>query len=195
MSRTFTINSTGDCSPCCRQVGSSCCEYPDGFIPLSDPTTVKYPRSDLPDALDVWIDGAYAFELTLNAPVTPDTFWLYSWTGGYYFCMMGQGWTTIGFPSGGGPSSCLIGALNFVTPGHTTVIKDQFLATYSVTDGIITDTVTRLSDTSCTWQGSYFTLRYNSATYKWTVSGPTSGAKNPPQNTPVGAYTNGITVS
>jgi hypothetical protein len=88
-------------------------------------------------------------------------------------------------------AGCLIG--NY-SPSPVAV-EDLFSDTYEVTDGETTNTVTRSAPGSCTWNGVDFTLRYNAATFKWVVSGPTSGAKNAPQNQPDGSFTNGITVS
>lgn len=190
--------SDGKIGCCC-----SCCLYP-----WPDPTgSPKYPDTDLPAkiATTVTLDkginpavtttppsyviaaGNYVYqEESVPGAGVGDTIWadasgVWKWAS---FDTTVSPWTLITGPSDG---PCLIG-----TEGAT----DFFNPTYTVTDGTTTDTVTNPNPFStCTWTGAHFTLSYNATTFKWVVSGPTSGAKNPPQSSPVGSYTNGITVS
>jgi hypothetical protein len=89
---------------------------------------------------------------------------------------------------------CLIGPNGCADP-----IVDQFANSYSVS-GPISGIINRrepkadeiFSDVNCQYTGTGLSLRYSSTTYKWQLNGnPKIGF----QNTPVGSYAGGYTVS
>ena len=95
-----------------------------------------------------------------------------------------------------GSQDCLISdRFNFP---DSNIIADEFANTYSVS-GPINGIVTR--ESLCVWQGQGLTLIYNgkidqdfkiSGTYKWTINTHT---KSNPQNSPVGLYESGYSIS
>lgn len=90
-------------------------------------------------------------------------------------------------------SSCLIGTYIFIPfdefdpPRPPILVEDQFADTYTV-NGPTSGTVTRKSD--CVWQGTG--LKLTNFEYQWKVNG---NNKIGFQNTPVGSYGGGYTVS
>lgn len=147
------------------------------------------------------VDAPYTIELQ-PSPEDPD---IYSWAA---------------VAQGGGvanDASCLVGAypkddestLTFGWDGWYTA--DRFADTYAIS-GPITGTVTRrLRETpelfvfspACEWVGDGLVLRYNggfiteppfrpTGSFKWSVNG---NAKSGSQNTPVGSYAGGYSVS
>ena len=90
-------------------------------------------------------------------------------------------------------SSCLIAPYIFIPfdefdpPRPPILVEDQFADTYTV-NGPTSGTVTRKSD--CVWQGTG--LKLTNFEYQWKVNG---NNKIGFQNTPVGSYGGGYTVS
>jgi hypothetical protein len=154
-----------------------------------------YPETDLPDSVVATVCGepitltrsGYNFygsgSIFVALESTDGPYWLLFYDG--TLCQFGR-------------PTCLIGSYPIVVNDDPEVcctdpviVTDLFSDTYTV-DG---DTITR--QTPCTWTGAKtgggtWTLRYDSAAYKWHLSStrgsPTSDYKTAPQSSPAGTY-------
>ena len=145
--------------------------YPfDGYLTL-------YQHEDLPDQINI-LGEAW---LKLGAPI-PDSGKLLVYeaqeneTGENFIVWDGDGdnWNVL---TGGDPRKCLINDF----------WQDQFADTYTIS-GPISGTVTR--ESICVWAGA--NLRLTNFGYQWRING---NSKAGDQNTPVGSYAGGFTVS
>lgn len=186
----------GDPVCCC------CCLYPwPGQVGFE-----SYPLADLPDTLVMTINGTdctltkvpasspYEYSgtfmgdaISLFAGEDPGDTWLFS----------------VASPSditGQDNTQCLISDYEATgpEPSYIVTVADEFLENYTVDlGGGDSGVVTRSMVDICTWTGTSglgvdILLYYNSSVFKWQVNG---NNKVDPQNTPVGSYAGGITVS
>jgi hypothetical protein len=159
-----------------------------------------YSYNDAPDAISITING----DLFNAAKYSQSGLISYSgsWGGGTITIYEGEdsGSTWLlysegvpGDPSGESNTECLIGsyAVDNSGPGgadsYMTIVEDQFADTYTV-NGPTSGTVTRKS--VCVWRGTGFTL--TNFGFQWKVN---DNNKSSFQNTPVGSYAGGYTVS
>ena len=169
-----------------------------------------YSYEDLPDAIDV--GGIEYSKIDPPESVAGFTRYYINSNSEYLGILEGEGedstWT---YEGGGGP--CLINGFN----GEGGEREDQFADTYTVTAGPYSATVSRID--ICNWIGTDscgnpVSLAYASGDpytepFKWFASiyfynggpcddpgaAPLPGYKEGNQNTPIGEYQNGLTVS
>lgn len=167
---------------CCEEPGE-CCMYPAQAL-----ADGLYTADDLPDAVDFTYSasgntfGPYTLTRTgttfIGGPENEvkielaDDIWVSGDGGGgieSFPCLINETFQ----PSGGG--------------GYEITVEDQFADTYTVS-GSISGTVTR--ESVCVWRGAGLTL--TNFGYQWKVNG---NNKSGLQNTPVGTYAGGFSVS
>ena len=175
---------------CCGE----CCMYPaDRLWPDSaDPDFFTF--DDLPDALELETESEVVIYNKDIQNIEGLTWKLYQseddeeeriiWNSdeiayGTLGCIDGNGPRYAAVPSVGGVSCCLIGG--------GSIFKDQFADTYAVS-GPISGTVTR--ESVCVWRGP--NLRLTNFGFQWKVN---NNNKSGLQNTPVGSYEGGFSVS
>ena len=207
---TLTLTVQSGCLPCC----GGCCWYPASFA---------YPSTDLPDIVgdesirgmtyfnshfpagtyagapaDVVAAGEYAFWLGDSGTalvvtyIGSDGLWhkksyQYQTDGGDPI----NPWTFLGETAF---ASCLIN----VTGGSPGVQAPGWSPPTHCTDGTFSEDFDSATLGRCVETSPHFKLFYNSTTFKWNVAGSggaAGGQKNSPQNSPIGSYTNGLTVS
>ena len=170
------------------KVSCSCCElccmYPSQALADGD-----YTADDLPDSVLLTYDLVEGFELTRS--------------GSEFIGVFDQSLTyrlSIGIPPEASDhewllyindglddnNACLIQGDGNLNPGDD-IVEDQFADTYTV-NGPTGGTVTR--ESACVWSGAG--LRLTNFGYQWKVNG---NNKSGLQNTPVGSYAGGFTVS
>ena len=157
---------------------------------------IGYQEEDLPDQIRA---SYYDFgtgqweEAIMNKldPPTPTFVGFYYYSGDGWFCELqfpgeNANWTITDGTTFGG----VIGAVCLIVNDPDIdfdYIADQFADTYTVS-GPISGTVTR--ESICVWRGT--NLRLTNYGYQWKVNG---NDKSGNQNTPVGSYAGGYTVS
>ena len=189
------------------KVACGCCDVGCCIYPWRDPNGFDseplYSYEDAPDAISITIND----ELFNAEKYSESGFIAYSgsWGGGTITILEGEdagsNWLLYsvdvpGDPSGESNSGCLIGSYTVGDAGsggagsYTTTVEDQFADTYTVS-GPISGVVTRTIEGSiCIWRGTG--LRLTNFGYQWEVNG---NNKSGFQNTPVGSYAGGFTVS
>ncbi len=168
---------TKDGKVSCECCDVECCMYPAAALVAS-----LYSYEDLPDAIDV--GGIEYAKLDPPESVAGFTEYYINVNDEYLGILEGEGENSLwGYEGGGGP--CLInGHAEFNPDGER---RDQFADTYTIS-GPISGTVTR--ESICVWRGS--NLRLTNFGYQWKVNG---NNKTGNQNTPVGSYAGGYSVS
>jgi hypothetical protein len=181
------ITKDGKVSCTCCEAGE-CCMYPaqalaDGLYTVDDlPDSITAIVEEIEANMDRSGSVFYSTEQFGTIPAGNSRIILYSdpiesqWRSEYFD---GSGWFPFDFF---GSSNCLIGDY-----GQGGTVEDQFADTYAIS-GPISGTVTR--ESICVWRGS--NLRLTNFGYQWIVNG---NNKTGNQNTPVGSYAGGYSVS
>lgn len=179
-----------------QRVSCSCCEEADCCLYPADQLGIGYTQDDLPDTID-WdstFDTSPGTIITLSR--NGDQYGPYTRPSGvstYFLVELDVSstpqWTL--FSTDGDP---LFDQYNAIHPclfqpstGELQRIEDNFEDTYEVT-GPVSGTVTRQS--RCVWSGTGLTL--SNYGYQWKVNGRDKSGN---QNTPVGSYADGYSVS
>ena len=191
------------------KVSCECCETVCLFYPAAGFYEGLYGINDIPDQMAYYVDNSVLFTLDKVNSIDPFDGLLRIYFGEYegFFYRITNGFEDFAFwrawlkegPEEWAPfdgADNLIDLTGFFSAG--TGIKSDFwdvlASSYSVT-GPVSGSVIRLIDPvtdPCTWISDGITLRYNSNTFKYQVNG---NQKIGFQNTPVGSYAGGYTVS